>query len=186
MVGQNSHYDSGSAIYKSSQISTVYNISFLQVMATESPKQPASKANKTEQLSQWASSVKLDDIPPEIITRAKYIVLDGIACGLVGAHLPWSAKAAEAVFAMDPPADCKVIGWERSLPPLSAALLNGTFIQGFELDDWHSEAPLHSNSILIPALLACAQHLNTQNSAHKISGADFLLGMIVGYEVSAN
>lgn len=139
----------------------------------------------TAELSSWVSSISLEDVPEEIRTRAKYLILDGLACGLVGAHLPWSEKAANAIFDMEPPGDTTVIGWDRKLGPLSSALLNSTFIQGFELDDWHSEAPLHSNSILIPALLAATQHLNNSGdkSLPMISGSDLLLAMIVGCEV---
>jgi aconitate decarboxylase len=60
-------------------------------------------------------------------------------------------------------------------------LLNSTFIQSFELDDWHSNAPLHSNSILLPALFSAAQH-SLKSDNKTISGAALLLSMIVGYE----
>lgn len=65
-------------------------------------------------------------------------------------------------------------------------MLNSTFIQGFELDDWHSEAPLHSNSILLPALFAAVDHAsksNTSGSSSVYSGSDFLLAYLVGLEV---
>ena len=67
--------------------------------------------------------------------------------------------------------------------PLSAALLNSTFIQGFELDDWHSEAPLHSNAIVLPALFAAAEHAKALHASSKSSGIDFLLAYIIGCEV---
>ncbi|KAK5710466.1 hypothetical protein LTR15_012956 [Elasticomyces elasticus] len=136
----------------------------------------------TTQLSTWVSNLSLKDVPQHIITRAKYTILDGIACALVGAHLPWSEKAANAIFALEPAGNAMVMGWDRLLPPLSAALLNSSFIQGFELDDWHSDAPLHSNSILLPALLAASGHIHEKTKA-PISGADFLLANIVGFEV---
>jgi aconitate decarboxylase len=66
---------------------------------------------------------------------------------------------------------------------VSAALLNSTFIQGFELDDWHSEAPLHSNSIVLPALFAAVDYLARLQPRVKISGEEFLLATIVGFEV---
>lgn len=66
----------------------------------------------------------------------------------------------------------------QKLSPLTAALLNSTFIQGFELDDWHSEAPLHSNSILLPALLASLPIFKS-----PITGPQFLLSYLVGLEV---
>lgn len=71
------------------------------------------------------------------------------------------------------------------MTPLSAALLNSSFIQGFELDDWHSEAPLHSNSIILPALLAAAEHLKSSSTSKPatIDGRKFLLAYLVGLEV---
>ena len=71
---------------------------------------------------------------------------------------------------------------DQKLPPLSAALINSTFIQGFELDDWHSEAPLHSNSILLPALFAAIPTL-TKRSSTPVSGSSFLLAYLAGLEV---
>lgn len=146
-------------------------------MATESQQRP------TEQLCAWVNSTTLDSIPDNIRTRAIYLILDGIACALVGAHLPWSETAAKAIFALEPPGDAAVFGWDRKIGSPSAALLNSAFIQGFELDDWHSEAPLHSNSILLPALFAASQHLSAQDKSSAVSGQDFLLAYIIGCEV---
>lgn len=59
----------------------------------------------------------------------------------------------------------------------AAALLNGTFIQGFELDDYHPLAPLHSTSLLLPALLACSEEIG------QVRGEHFLRAAILGFEV---
>ena len=67
----------------------------------------------TGRLCTWISSVTLDDIPEHIKTRAKYLILDGIACGLVGAHLPWSETAANAIFGIETEGSAKVWGWEK-------------------------------------------------------------------------
>src|ERR1700757_3015013 len=55
-------------------------------------------------------------------------------------------------------------------------MVNSSFIQGFELDDYHPLAPLHSNSIILPAMLAAAPRVG------KVPGERFLLGAILGYE----
>ncbi|KAF5538716.1 immune-responsive 1 [Fusarium napiforme] len=141
-------------------------------------------SSPTVQLSQWVSKLKLDDIPDRVRTRTKYLILDGLACAFVGSHLPWSETAAQAILNLEPTqGDASLIGWGgRKVTALTAALLNGTFIQGFELDDWHSEAPLHSNSIILPALLAAAEQANAQASRFTTSGQDLLLATIAGYE----
>ncbi|RBR03322.1 uncharacterized protein FIESC28_11775 [Fusarium coffeatum] len=139
-----------------------------------------SKVSPTVQLSQWVSDLRLEDVPEQVRIRAKYLILDGLACAFVGSHLPWSEKAAKALLNLEPTqGDTSLVGWGgRKATALTAALLNGTFIQGFELDDWHSEAPLHSNSIILPALLAAAQHAPQST----LSGKDLLLATIAGYE----
>ncbi len=135
----------------------------------------------TGKLSTWIHDTTISSIPPDVLTRAKYLILDGIACGLVAAHLPWSEIAARAIFKMEPEGQCTVIGWgaQKKLSPLSAAVLNSTFIQGFELDDYHSTAPLHSCSILLPALFAAAE----ADPDKTFSGKDFLRAFVVGCEV---
>lgn len=73
---------------------------------------------------------------------------------------------------------CTVLTTHQKVGPLPAALLNSTFIQGFELDDYHSVAPIHSSSIVLPALCALTQHLQK-----PITSTEFLLAAIVGYEL---
>lgn len=52
-----------------------------------------------------------------------------------------------------------------------------TFIQGFELDDFHPFAPLHSASLIVPALLAASE------LAGDVDGAAFVRAAVVGFEV---
>ncbi|KAK9424296.1 putative SpoK [Seiridium unicorne] len=149
----------------------------------------------TAALSTWIAGLKREDIPTQVLERAKHLILDGIACGLVGARVPWSEKAAAAILDFEPEGQCSVLGYEEKLGPLAAALLNGAFIQATELDDYHSVAPLHSASVVLPALLAAAQVRSTpRGSAHNsgdhrtqasgdtVSGIEFLIAAVVGFE----
>ncbi|MEV6129777.1 MmgE/PrpD family protein [Streptomyces violaceusniger] len=131
----------------------------------------------TGRLATWLATTALDDIPASVRERAKHLLLDGVACALVGAQLPVSRTGVEGVTALDDAGSAMIIGWDgRTTSAPSAAMLNSSFIQGFELDDYHPLAPLHSNSLILPALLAAAPHVGT------VSGSRFLLGTILGYE----
>ena len=131
----------------------------------------------TGRLATWVAQTTLDDVPPSVRDRAKHLVLDGIACALVGAQLPVSRIGVEGVTALDSAGDSPLIGWDgRATSATSAAMVNSSFIQGFELDDYHPLAPLHSNSIILPAMLAAAPRVG------RVSGERFLLGAILGYE----
>jgi 2-methylcitrate dehydratase PrpD len=146
---------------------------FRQQDATD-PKGP------TGRLATWVAGLTLDDIPRDVIDRAKHLLLDGLGCGLIGAQLPWSRVASGAVLDLEGHGDTVVIGTGQSTSGPAAAVLNGTFIQGFELDDFHPLAPLHSCSLLIPALVSTASSLA---QTRHVSGAEALLAAIVGFEV---
>src|SRR6202522_1913746 len=131
----------------------------------------------TGRLATWVARTTLDDVPASVRDRARHLVLDGIGCAIVGAQLPVSRIGVEGVTALDDAGDAALIGWGgRATSATSAAMLNSSFIQGFELDDYHPLAPLHSNSIILPAMLAGARRIG------RVSGESFLLGAILGYE----
>jgi 2-methylcitrate dehydratase PrpD len=131
----------------------------------------------TGRLCDWLVQLRLDQASPEALERAKALILDGLGCALVGAQLPWSRTAVERVLAFEGRGDHAIIGWDATTSAPAAALLNGTFIQGFELDDFHPLGPLHSASVVLPALLAASQALG------GVSGERFLLAALAGFEV---
>jgi aconitate decarboxylase len=124
--------------------------------APDSAGQPTDPAGPTGRLSCWLANTTLDDVPATVRERAKHLILDGIACALVGAQLPVSRTGVNAVTALDGAGDAALIGWgTRTTSPTSAAMLNSSFIQGFELDDYHPIAPLHSNALVLTSVPLC-------------------------------
>src|SRR6202030_3476387 len=68
-------------------------------------------------------------------------------------------------------------GTGQRLSSPHAALVNGTQVQGFELDDVHREGVLHVGAVTLPALIAVAESLA------GLSGREFLTAAVAGYEV---
>ncbi len=141
------------------------------------PRAATDPSGPTGRLADWLQRLTLAAVPRNVQARAKHLILDGIACALVGAKLPWSRTAVETVLRFEGKGERTIIGWNKGASGPVACLLNGTFIQGFELDDFHPMGPLHSASVVVPALLACAEDLG------HVSGAAFLLAAIAGFEV---
>jgi 2-methylcitrate dehydratase PrpD len=131
----------------------------------------------TAALASWLAGVELDDVPASVRERAAHVLLDGVGCAMVGARLPWSATATDAVCGLEGGGSSPLIGIGRTTTPSAAALLNSSYVQGFELDDYHPAAPVHGAAIVLPAMLAAARH------AGSPSGAEMLLGAIKGFEV---
>ena len=52
---------------------------------------------------------------------------------------------------------CSVWGTNKKLSAPHAALVNGTQVQGFELDDVHRAGVLHVGAVVLPALIAVTE-----------------------------
>jgi aconitate decarboxylase len=139
-----------------------------------SQRSPAEGA--TQQLSRFLAQTTYDKIPAEVSDRTKHLILDGIGCGLLAARLDWSRRAVETLRTLDGDGPATIWGWALKAPPMSAALLNGTFVQGFEVDDYHPFGPLHSEACVLPAVLATAEQLG------GVDGKRFLASVVLGFE----
>src|SRR3984957_18527505 len=72
---------------------------------------------------------------------------------------------------------CAVWGTDRRLSAPHAALVNGTLVQSFELDDVHRAGVLHVGAVTLPALFAVV------DMRPGMSGRDFLRAAVAGYEI---
>src|SRR5246500_5581949 len=158
-------------------MSTTATSSVTSSDAADADRAATDPAGPTGRLATWLSATTLTDVPARVRERAKYLLLDGVGGALVGAQLPVSRIGVGGVLAFAPAGRGALVGWGHpTTSPQSAAMLNSSFIQGFELDDFHPEAPLHSNSLVLPAMLAAAPNVG------NVSGEGLLLGAILGYE----
>ena len=111
----------------------------------------------TRAVSDFVSGLTYDGIPKEVISRTKLLILDALACGLYGARTQWSQILQNALAKEDQAGSCTIWGTNRRLSGPSAALINGTQVQGFELDDAHHRGVVHLGAAVQPALLAIAE-----------------------------
>jgi aconitate decarboxylase len=138
--------------------------------------QPTDPQGPTGALCTWLGQARLEDVPLEVQQRALHLLLDGVACLLLSSHMEWSALGVEALTDFDRGGGFMVAARDRSTSAFTAAVLNSSFIQSFELDDYFPPAPVHSNSIVVPAMMAVIQD-------RPVTGAEMLLATILGYEV---
>ncbi|CAN7142162.1 MULTISPECIES: MmgE/PrpD family protein [unclassified Variovorax] len=133
----------------------------------------------TRQLSEFAARLQLSDVPPEVVARAKSIILDGLGCGLFGAHLKWTEMLGDVVQRLEPQGgSASIWGAGKTASATSAVLVNGTMIQGYELDD-ANPASIHSCAAVLPVVFAAAEMVG----ADKVDGEMLLTAIIAGFEV---
>ena len=80
-----------------------------------------------------------------------------VIAAMYGTTLPWGEILGD--FALDQGGREQSVVWGRSdrVPAAMAALVNGTLVHGFELDDLHKASILHPSSTCVPAALAVAE-----------------------------
>lgn len=131
----------------------------------------------TRGIAQFVSGLRYDAIPDEVKHRIKLLMLDSLGCALYGADLEWSRILQDRLGAIDATRACAVWGTAKKLSAPHAALVNGTQVQGFELDDVHRAGVLHVGAVVLPALIPLTELKS------GMSGKEFLTAAVAGYEI---
>src|SRR5580704_3506121 len=131
----------------------------------------------TRHIAEFVSGLSYEKIPAEVRERIKLLILDSLGCAVYGANLEWSRILRGTLEALDATRTTSIWGTAARLSSAHAALLNGTQVQGFELDDVHRKAVLHVGAVTLPPLIAVAE------SHAKLSGRDVLTAAVAGYEI---
>jgi aconitate decarboxylase len=131
----------------------------------------------TRRIAEFVSSLTYERIPQAVRERIKLLILDSLGCAIHGAHLAWCRILRGALEKVDATRTTSVWGTPVRLSSPHAALINGTQVQGFELDDVHRLGVLHVGAVTLPALIAVAESHTT------LSGREFLAAAVAGYEI---
>jgi aconitate decarboxylase len=131
----------------------------------------------TRKIAEFVSSLSYEAIPADVRERIKLLILDSLGCAIYGADLEWSRILQASLEAVDATRTTSVWGTKIRLSSPHAALVNGTQVQGFELDDVHRQGVLHVGAVTLPGLVAVAE------SHASLSGREFLAAAVAGYEI---
>lgn len=110
-----------------------------------------------ERLAQFALDLRFEDLPPEVVLRAKELILDLLGVGLAARALPASEAMVSVVRAMGGTPQSTVWGSGERVPACNAALANGTMAHGLDYDDTQLPAQAHMSASVVPATLAVAE-----------------------------
>ncbi|HSW17540.1 MAG TPA: MmgE/PrpD family protein [Ramlibacter sp.] len=133
----------------------------------------------TRQLAEFAANLRLADVPADVVARAKEIILDGLGCGLFAANVKWTQILGRVVTQLEPSGgQASIWGRGEKASAVSAALMNGTMVQGYEIDD-ANQACFHACAVVLPAVFAAAEFVG----ADKVDGKKLLTAIIAGFEI---
>lgn len=138
----------------------------------------AATRTAAETLAAFAVGLRHEDVPGEVMARARHCLTDAVACAVFGSALPWSRMVADYVEGLGAAGPCRLPqALPDGLPPALASLCLGAFSHAFELDSLRKPgAGVHPGATVALPALAMAQ-------AAGAGGRDLLAAIVAGCEV---
>src|SRR5450756_2297318 len=107
-------------------------------------------ADETATLAAYVANLKFEDIPREVLERAKVLTLDFLGSAIRARRdaesTPSLLKMLEAL-ALDGSGESTVFGDSKTWTPAVAALLNGALGHSLDFDDTHADSSLHPSAV---------------------------------------
>ena len=129
-----------------------------------------------QKLAAFICELSYSRIPCEAVARCRDLLLDQLGCQLIGADMSWNQPVYRFVKSTKPGGPARIVKHGDPVPLDDAVLVNGTFAQGCELDDYYDQGGGHPGAATVPVILALAQTM-------PVSGEELMTAMIAGYEV---
>ena len=130
----------------------------------------------TQILAKFASNVNYEDLPPDVVDRAKYFCLDFAGVTLNGSTTDSAKAVVKALDDVGRSGPSTIVGTNKRALPEYAAMANGTAFHSIEMDDVNNEASLHPGVVAFPTALAMAD-------IAPVTGKDFISAVVAGYDV---
>ena len=132
----------------------------------------------TIRFAEFAAGLRAEDVPPEVLERAKMIVRDSIGIQLAAStSCEPAAKAIDLIRLWGGRDDCTIVGSGLKSPAPHAALCNAMLAHGIQMDDTHSQGLIKAGSVLVPSVLAAGE-------LRQAGGKDVLVSLVIGYEIA--
>ncbi len=129
-----------------------------------------------QKLADFAYHTKFEDLPAEVVSESKRILLDSTGCALASLNSDKGKIAMEFAHVRNEPEESTIIGVGHKSSVFAASFANGELIQAQDYDVIHSP-PGHVSPFVIPACLALAER-------EKASGKGLILSIAIAHEVS--
>lgn len=128
-------------------------------------------------LARFIVNASYDDLPNEAIKACKRDILDTIGVGIAGSSSRGIREVANYAVEMKGKESSTILADGIKVPPVSAALVNGSMCHALDYDDTHDKAVLHTGAVVIPASLAIAEYVGS------VSGKDLITAVTLGIEI---
>ena len=131
-----------------------------------------------EQMAEWATSLRIEDVPQDVLDTAKHCLSDWVGIGIYGSLSPWSQVARDIVREHGGREEATILVDGLKVPAHNAALANGIMALSYDISDTFLETALHPSCGVIAAALATAERV-------RADGKALLTSIVAGYEITS-
>jgi len=129
-----------------------------------------------ERLAAWLLGFGPADIPDDLLTDARYRVLDVLGNVMAGSREPLGAAVLRAAPALGSGDEARLLPSGAPVPAATAALVNGTFGHALDFDDTHNATLVHPSVPVVATALALGEGAG-------LDGDALLAAVLAGNEV---
>ena len=130
----------------------------------------------SETIGRFAGELKLADVPPAVVEKAKLVFLDTLGIALASSTMDFGLMAINVARKLGGPKASLLIGTSDRVAAANAVIANGTLAHGLDYDDTLEEAIVHTGCCAGITALAAGEEVGA-------TGAAVLEAAIVGTEV---
>jgi 2-methylcitrate dehydratase PrpD len=131
----------------------------------------------SEELARFGCGLTFDQIPDDVVEKAKQLVLDTVAIGIGSTQMPFGTAVTDLVASWGGAPQATVFGLAHKVPTQNAVLCNGVLAHGQDYDDTHTESVVHPTAALFPVAMAVAEQTGA-------SGQELVTALIAGTEAA--
>jgi 2-methylcitrate dehydratase len=137
---------------------------------------PAGPPLVAETLARYATSLKYEDLPPDVVRVAKRIIIDSIGCGIGAFSSETSQIANKLAAGVSAVRGATVLCSGLKTSPELAVFANGTMIRYLDFNDGYISLASGHPSDSIASVLSTAELAGR-------GGRDLITGTVLAYEV---
>jgi len=143
---------------------------------TAEPEKGSRRATVVEDVARWLQQLRYEELPANVVTRAKRVTLDTLGCALGALDAEPVRQARRVVALQGGNQQATVVGVGGKVSCDQAAFLNGMALRYLDYNDYVALGRPHHASINVAPALAVAE-------MQGASGKELLLGLVAGYEL---
>jgi len=128
---------------------------------------------KAEELARYVTKVKFDDLPSDVVAKAKECIIDSLGCAVGASPTEIGKMLISVAESMGGNPESTLIGSKNQLSAPVAAFANSELSNKLDFDDI---TPGHTGSTVVPPAIAMAEKLGK-------NGKDLILAVVLGYEL---